>query len=238
MSAGPGALPGGAAGAAIGAALLSTLERVEEDLDEKLAALDAPPEEDEVERLRAARLARLRRVAAEKAAWAAAGHGELRDVPDQKQFFEELKRVARAVVHFYRGANRRCDIVDAHLRALAAKHVETKFLRVDAERSPFVAEKLKVWALPTIVLVKDGRTDHSIIGERARMGRAEPGGAADFRGAAIHRRRSPLCPRAQALTSSAARTASPPRSSSNCCSRTACFSRASADGLAARAAGL
>ena len=171
MSAGAGALPGGAAGAAIGAALLSTLERVEEDLDEKLAALDAPPEEDEVERLRAARLARLRRVAAEKAAWAAAGHGELRDVPDQKQFFEELKRVARAVVHFYRGANRRCDIVDAHLRALAAKHVETKFLRVDAERSPFVAEKLKVWALPTIVLVKDGRTDHSIIGERARQAR-------------------------------------------------------------------
>ena len=101
MSVAGAGVPGGAAGAAIGAALLSTLERVEEDLDEKLAALDAPPEEDEVERLRAARLARLRRVAAEKAAWAAAGHGELRDVPDQKQFFEELKRVARFAL-FYR----------------------------------------------------------------------------------------------------------------------------------------
>jgi hypothetical protein len=200
MSVAGAGVPGGAAGAAIGAALLSTLERVEEDLDEKLAALDAPPEEDEVERLRAARLARLRRVAAEKAAWAAAGHGELRDVPDQKQFFEELKRVARAVVHFHRGANRRCDIVDAHLRALAAKHVETKFLRVDAERSPFVAEKLKVWALPTIVLVKDGRTDHSIIGERARARcRATAyGGALPARVAAVSPSPLPLLPPARA----------------------------------------
>ena len=159
-----GAAAGAGAGAMLSAALLTTLERVEEDIDAKLAALDEVPGEDEVERLRAARLARLRKVAAEKAAWAAAGHGEYRDVTDQRQFFDELKREARAVVHFHRGSNRRCDIIDAHLRALAPKHVETKFMRVDAERSPFVCEKLHIWALPTVVLVKDGRTDHSIVG--------------------------------------------------------------------------
>ena len=157
-------MAGAGVGDALGAALLTTLERVEEDIDAKIAALDKVPDEDEVEHLRAARLARLRKVAAEKAAWSAAGHGEYRDVTDQRQFFDELKREARAIVHFYRGANRRCDIVDAHLRALAPKHVETKFMRVDAERSPFVCEKLHIWALPTIVLVKDGHTDHSIIG--------------------------------------------------------------------------
>ncbi len=159
----------GGAGAAtvgevIGEALLRTLEKAEEKLDAELERLDERPDEDDIERLRRERLEKLRKVASEKQKWLAQGHGEYRDCPDQRQFFEELKKETRAVVHFYRPSNRRCDIVDAHLRTLAAKHVETKFMRVDAERSPFVAERLRIWALPTIVLVKEGKTDHSIIG--------------------------------------------------------------------------
>ena len=68
------------------------------------------------------------------------------------------------MVHFYRPATRRCEVVDKHLTALARKHLETKFLRVDAEKSPFLAERLKIWMLPTLVLVKQGRTEHSIVG--------------------------------------------------------------------------
>jgi len=47
---------------------------------------------------------------------------------------------------------------------LAAKHMETKFLRVNAEKAPFLVEKLHIWMLPTIVCVKEGKTDHSIVG--------------------------------------------------------------------------
>lgn len=160
---------GGAGGAPnvsdmIGEAILKTLEKAEEKIDKELERLDERPDEDELERLRRERLDQLRKVQSEKTKWLAQGHGEYRDCVDQKQFFEELKKETRAVVHFYRASNRRCDIVDAHLRVLARKHVETKFMRVDAERSPFVAERLKIWALPTVVLVKDGKTDHSIIG--------------------------------------------------------------------------
>jgi hypothetical protein len=158
-------------GDVLGQVLLQTLERAEEELDEKLERMDDRPDEDELERLRRQRLDKLRKVQSEKAKWAALGHGDYRDCVDQKQFFEELKKEQRAVVHFYRPSNRRCDIVDAHLRVLAKKHVETKFMRIDAERSPFVAEKLKIWALPTIVLVKDGKTDHSIIGFEELGGR-------------------------------------------------------------------
>lgn len=68
------------------------------------------------------------------------------------------------MVHFYRPATRRCEIIDKHLTALARKHIETKFVRIDAEKSPFVAERLKIWMLPTVVLVRDGKTDHSIVG--------------------------------------------------------------------------
>ena len=92
------------------------------------------------------------------------GHGEYRDVHDEKQFFEALKKSSRAVVHFYRPSTRRCEIVDRHLGQLARKHIETKFVRVDAEKSPFLAERLKIWMMPTIVLVKEGKTEKSIIG--------------------------------------------------------------------------
>lgn len=54
--------------------------------------------------------------------------------------------------------------MDKHLAGLARKHIETKFIRVDAEKSPFLAERLKIWMLPTVVLIKDGKTDHSIVG--------------------------------------------------------------------------
>jgi hypothetical protein len=100
----------------------------------------------------------------QKGEWLAAGHGEYREVDDQKRFFEELKSTARAVVHFYRPSTRRCEIIDKHFYALARKHLETKFLRVNAERAPFLVERLHIWMLPTIVCCVGGRTDHSIIG--------------------------------------------------------------------------
>ena len=85
-------------------------------------------------------------------------------VAHRKRFFDELKGSARAVVHFYRPTTRRCEIVDKHFYALAAKHMETKFLRVNAEKAPFLVEKLHIWMLPTIVCVQNGKTDHSIVG--------------------------------------------------------------------------
>lgn len=147
----------------IGETLLRTLEAAEEKLDDKLTKMDRM-DDDEYEKILARRRDQMRRVAAEKSKWMAAGHGEYRDCSDQKAFFDELKKEARAIIHFYRPSTRRCELVDKHLGALARQHLETKFMRVDAERSPFLADRLKIRVLPTIVLVKDGRTDHSIIG--------------------------------------------------------------------------
>ncbi len=65
-------------------------------------------------------------------------------------------------MHFYRPSTRRCEIIDKHFYALAAKHIETKFLRVNAEKSPFLTERLHIWMLPTIVCCVGGKTDHSI----------------------------------------------------------------------------
>ena len=68
------------------------------------------------------------------------------------------------VVHFYRGVTPRCEIVDAHFQKLAPAHLETRFVKINAEKNPFLVERLGIILMPTIVLIKDGRTDHSIHG--------------------------------------------------------------------------
>ena len=160
-----GAGGGGDVGAVMGERLLGMLQTAEEQLDEQIATLDKMEKsEDDMERLRRARLDQLKRVAQQKSAWQAAGHGEYRECHDQKRFFEELKASERAVVHFYRPTTRRCEILDKHLSLLARKHMETKFMRVNAEKSPFLCERLNIFMLPTVVVINAGKTEHSIVG--------------------------------------------------------------------------
>ncbi len=147
----------------LGNVLLQSLQEKEEKLDEELHKMDRM-EEDDFEALRRKRMEAMKKNMAKKQAWKAAGHGEYQELHDQKQFFAELKKSERAVVHFYRSSTTRCEIVDMHLAKLARKHIETRFVKVNAEKSPFIVDRLKIWALPTMVLVKDGKTDHSIIG--------------------------------------------------------------------------
>lgn len=78
------------------------------------------------------------------------------------------------IVHFYRGVTPRCQIVDAHLEKLAQSHVEARFVKIDAEKNPFLVERLGIILMPTIVLIKDGQTNHSI------RGFDEFGGTDDF----------------------------------------------------------
>ena len=150
-------------GEIVGQRLLGMLEAEEEKLDNELERLDHM-DEDELDKLRNRRLDQMKKMASQRSEWIAKGHGEYREVVDQKRFFEELKQSSRAIVHFYRPTTRRCEILDKHLDILARKHVESKFLRVNAEKSPFLVERLKIWMMPTVVLIKEGKTDHSIVG--------------------------------------------------------------------------
>lgn len=51
------------------------------------------------------------------------------------------------------------------MEKLAAKHLETRFVKIDAEKSNYLVEKLMVVVMPTILLVKDGKVVHQIQGE-------------------------------------------------------------------------
>jgi hypothetical protein len=54
--------------------------------------------------------------------------------------------------------------MDKHLDTLAKMHLETKFCRIDAEKSPFLTERLKVWMLPTLALVKHEKVVDYVVG--------------------------------------------------------------------------
>lgn len=54
-------------------------------------------------------------------------------------------------------------VMDKHLNVLAKQHIETRFVKIHAEKSPFLAEKLKIVVLPTIALVKNTKVDDYVV---------------------------------------------------------------------------
>ena len=79
----------------------------------------------------------------------AKGHGEYNEIEDEKAFFDTAKKSDMMVCHFYRDATWRCQIVDKHLDRLAKKYWKCKFVKINAEKSQFLVERLKVSA-PTL----------------------------------------------------------------------------------------
>ena len=47
---------------------------------------------------------------------------------------------------------------DKHLAILAPKHVETRFVKLNAEKCPFLCERLSIRVIPTLLLIVDGKT--------------------------------------------------------------------------------
>nr|XP_033806546.1 thioredoxin domain-containing protein 9 [Geotrypetes seraphini]XP_033806547.1 thioredoxin domain-containing protein 9 [Geotrypetes seraphini]XP_033806548.1 thioredoxin domain-containing protein 9 [Geotrypetes seraphini] len=142
---------------------LQTAKIMEEQLDRELEKLDKI-DEDELERLKERRLEALKKAQQQKQEWLSKGHGEYREIPSERDFFQEVKESKNVVCHFYRDTTFRCKILDKHLAALAKKHIETKFLKLNAEKAPFLCERLRIKVIPTLALVKDGKTKDYVVG--------------------------------------------------------------------------
>eukprot|EP01018_Ginkgo_biloba_P018702 Gb_33552 [translate_table: standard] len=54
--------------------------------------------------------------------------------------------------------------MDKHLTLLAKQHVETRFVKIQAEKSPFLAERLKIVVLPTLALIKNAKAEDYVVG--------------------------------------------------------------------------
>ena len=116
-----------------------------------------------LEQIKAKRLREMKREAKEMIENKAKGHGEYREI-SQDEFLPTVTDTKRVVCHFYHSDFERCKIIDMHLREIAKKHLETKFVFLNAEKTPFFITKLAIKVLPTIVLFIDGVAVDRVVG--------------------------------------------------------------------------
>ncbi|XP_020257385.1 thioredoxin domain-containing protein PLP3B-like isoform X1 [Asparagus officinalis] len=128
----------------------------EVDLDD---LLDDP----ELEKLHADRIAALKKEAEKREVLKRQGHGEYREI-SEGDFLGEVTGSERAICHFYHHEFYRCKIMDKHLKALAPQHINTKFIKLDAENAPFFVTKLGVKTLPCVILFRKGVAFDRIVG--------------------------------------------------------------------------
>lgn len=142
--------------------MLTVAKAVEDKLDEEISAIDRL-DDDDLEALRERRLQQMKKMAEKRSRWISLGHGEYSEIPSEKDFFAAVKASDRVVCHFYR-ENWPCKVMDKHLSLLAKRHIETRFIKIHAEKSPFLTEKLKIVVLPTLALVKHAKVENYVVG--------------------------------------------------------------------------
>jgi len=143
------------------AATLAVEQKVDAELERLEKAVD---DEDELEILRRQRLEGMRVAQKQRQEWLASGHGTYEELADESEFFAASKKSRFFVCHFFRSSTPRCKIVDKHLSLLSSRHIETRFTRIDAERSKFLVDRLRIKIMPTICLAKDGKTVDYVAG--------------------------------------------------------------------------
>ena len=90
-------------------------------------------------------------------------YGQYREIIET-EFLDTMLKNNQAVCHFYHKDFERCKIMDKHLSIIAQQHPETLFVKINAEKTPFFTEKLKVRVLPTVCVFKDGKEIDRIVG--------------------------------------------------------------------------
>jgi len=142
--------------------VLEVAQHIEEQTDRKMREMD-DMSSDELEKIREKQISRMKKMASRTTKWKRQGHGSYNEI-EERDFFQSAHKSSRIILHFYRPSTERCVLLDEHLRKLAEMHLETLFIKVNAEKSPFLATRLGVEVLPTMKLFKDGQVMHSMVG--------------------------------------------------------------------------
>lgn len=142
---------------------LEAVQEAEKRLDAELHALENLTDDD-LARIRQQRLKALKELQDKEAEWRRLGHGSYHEVGDQAEWFQEVKSNERVICHFYTPTNKYCQVVDKHLEKLAHQHIETRFIKINGEKSPFLAQRLNIVIIPTIVCTKDNYSEDMVEG--------------------------------------------------------------------------
>lgn len=119
---------------------------------------------DDLESIRARRMAALQQSAKQILKFQGLGHGESTEITES-EFLDAVIKSPRALVHFYHPEFVRSQLVDTRLAQAAPLVMGCRFLKVNAEKCPFFVNKLNIKVLPTIVYFVGGKTVHRVTGE-------------------------------------------------------------------------
>lgn len=143
--------------------LLHITKEIERQVDATIGQIDNLSVDD-LENLRQARMKELKEREEKKRRWLECGHGSLEQLPEEKMFFDVIKKSENVIVLFFTDTSQKSPIMDMHLKKLAPKHIEARFIKLNAEKCPFLAEKLKIKTIPTLALVKNGIMVDKVVG--------------------------------------------------------------------------
>lgn len=100
-------------------------------------------EDHELRRIQEARLRQLKSAHNRKLENLGKGHGQFRDIV-QDEFIGQVTSSDVVICLFYHKDFQKCKIMDHHLYKLAQRHIESKFIKIDAEKAPFFVEKVSM----------------------------------------------------------------------------------------------
>ncbi|CAD7970031.1 unnamed protein product [Amoebophrya sp. A25] len=111
---------------------------------------------DELTLLREKRKAQMRREAQMAQHWKKLGHGSLRDIASERDFFTEVKPHERSVVLIHDTG--RPGAVSSYLRELAPKHLETGIFQLAETKAYFLLQMLDIpdGGLPLLFVLRHG----------------------------------------------------------------------------------
>ncbi|KAF2878740.1 hypothetical protein ILUMI_27434 [Ignelater luminosus] len=143
--------------------VLEVTKNIEKQVDAALEHIDNLDIND-LEQLRKQRMQELKLQQGKRQEWLQKGHGSYEELAEERMFFDTVKKSENVVIHFFTPTNTRSPIVDKHFKILASKHIETKFVSLNAEKCPFLAERLRIKVIPAIVCIKNAIMIDKIVG--------------------------------------------------------------------------
>jgi len=134
----------------------AALLQMEAAVDAELDKVDNMTEDD-LSKIRTRRIEEMKEKRRMQEDWKSNGHGSMTKICDQKEFFTACKQSEKVIAIFTRESNRWGQIMKEHMTNLAGRHLEARFVWVDAENAPFLTDKLNIYMLPTIVCIKGNK---------------------------------------------------------------------------------
>ncbi|KAI0677548.1 GTPase inhibitor [Trametes maxima] len=146
----------------------SSSRRTADDDEDIFAELEAEIENDSSASFREHGMEQLKREMAQLQQAKSDGHGQYREVTDEKEVIrlsaKPLRNKSRCVIHFFHHKFKRCEIMDKHLARIAPKYFNTLFIRVFVENVPWLVERLGVKVLPCVITFANGVSKDRFVG--------------------------------------------------------------------------